>query len=391
MKQVRKQSIKTLLPSLLWMGIIAGVLLFMTLPKAIKGMREPENLNNLEYDNLKSANELSGKLVQGTVYFIYDWYCESKNELTGTTSSREYIIDLDDTYYIGMLINGAYRNDADALYEACNEYLNGNGDVDAIYETQFTVSGIISEMPSDSYVYYYEFLDECGLSDDEQKVFLPYYLEVGEDYELTGEEKFGLFIASILLLIAFVRILKWVTGCYQKDIHAYISAGGNKEVAREQVKAFFASTEGQGSIRCTQDLICAQAGAYTMFRKANELLWVYKKQITHKRNFKVTGYSHYLVMSFANGEKYEIYQDNGAMLDVQIERFQKIYPWVICGYSDKLRNLFYHNRNEFKKLCVYALTQKKAQTTQNTPYSATQPGMSKTTDDGKVLDSDVIV
>lgn len=353
MEKARKQSFKKLLPLMILLGIAAVALLALSVPGVIKMIQGPEDMDYLEYDESQSDGGFSGKYVEGTVYFIYDYYCETTKG--SSLISREYIIDADNTYYMGMLVKKSGIDEAETLYEACYEYMSGTADENAVYAAEYTVRGTIHAMPSDSEELYYEYLDYCGLSSEDQEMFLPYYLEVGAVGSFSVTATIIMLLIAILLIVAIiVLIVRWANGGYQKEISAYLAANGNSEMARAHVNAFFEATEGQGPIRCTQEFISAQDGAATMFRKAEDLVWVYKKTITHKRNFITVGHSYYLVLTFLDGKQHQILMKKEADADEQLQRLNEMYPRAVVGYSDELVKLFSQNREEFLRIRYYA-------------------------------------
>lgn len=352
MEKAKKASFKASLVGLILLGIIAVVLLAVAVPGLVKLVQGPEDLDNLVYDESLEDGGISGKYVEGTVYYIYDWYCETTKG--SSQVSREYIIDADATYYMGMLVKKSGMDKAEALYEASYNYSDGTGDENAVYEAQYIVRGTILPMPSDSRELYYEYLEECGLTSEEQSYFLPYYLEVGKVGNLSVFTTWGLaLLGGIMLIVVVVIILRITSGSYQKEIKAYITASGNTEMARAHVNAFFDATEGQGAVRCTQEFISAQSGANTMFRKAEELVWGYKKIITHKRNFITVGRTYYLMLGFLDGKQYSITMKNEAAVDAEMNRLSAIYPRALFAYSDELNALYLNNRNAFLQYRYY--------------------------------------
>lgn len=370
MEKAKKASFKSCLLGMILCGIVAVVLLAVAAPSLVKLMQGPEKLDYLVYDENQEGGGISGKYVEGTVYYIYDWYCETTKG--SSQVSREYIIDADATYYMGMLVPASGMDKAEALYEASCNYSDGTGDENAVYEAQYIVRGTIRPMPSDSQELYYAYLEDCGLTSEEQSYFLPYYLEVGKVGNLSVFTTWGLVLLGVIMLIVtVVIILRLTSGSYQKEISAYITASGNTEMARAQVKSFFDATEGQGAVRCTQEFISAQSGANTMFRKAEELVWVYKKVVTHKRNFITVGHTYYLMLGFLDGKQYSVTMKNEAAVDTEMNRLGAIYPRALVGYSDELDALYANNRAAFLQYRYYGNGEQSAAAD---PYGAQMSG-----------------
>lgn len=348
---MKKLKMKSLKYALLWAAIFwvfAGVIGFKSIPAALNVVKGP-----ISWDEVDFSGDIEGLYVTGTLYGIYDYYCEEVNE-DNETLSREYLIDADDEYYIAMRAEG--DDDmaaADALMEACWAYMDGEDDGTLMEQAQYEITGVITAIPEDSMEFFYQYLEWDEMSAEDQEIFLPYYIDVNQAGSNSTSPTEGIIMAvlSIVFLICGAVSLIWVvTGRYQKSIKKYLDQCPNEDVAREKVERFFETTEEVEGLRYNEEFISGQVGATTVFGEIDKIVWIYLDVTTHKRNFITVRTDYKIAIGFADGDRQFANAKNEESAKQHIQKLAELCPQAILGYSDELNKMFNKDLNGFLKL-----------------------------------------
>lgn len=345
MKKLKMKSLKSILWVVIFIWVIAAVLGGPYINGFLKSFQKPIPLESVDF-----AGDIEGLYVTGTIYGIYDYYCEETKDYK--LVAREYIIDAGDSYYMGMRAEGTKDMDnADKLMETSWDFLDYVAEYEELEAVQYEVTGTISKIPSDSRVYYYEYRDWIGTDAETQAMFLPYYLEVNH---IDGNDKttiYALVIISALLVLFSIGMIIWaLTGSYQKVIKKYIQNSASPDMAQEKVERFLENTPEKKGLRYNNEFICGQSGASTAFGETSKLAWVYLHTTTHKRYFITISTTYELMLCFSNGTRQSVGMKSEAIARGHMEDLSKICPQTIFGYSDELERLFSRNLNEFLNL-----------------------------------------
>lgn len=334
MKTLKSKSLKSILPLVILFLIIGVVFEVVSLPSLLTSFEKPVNLDDVDFEE-----DIEGLYVTGTVYGIYDCYCEETEN--GNPIGREYIIDANDYYYIGLCVDKKDFDKAEALMEASWDYLDGYTEYEELEKYQYEVTGTITKMPSDSLKLYNEYIDWLEYSEEEEEMFLPYYIEVGKIGGYTAGGAIALVIAGVVFLLLGVLFLALaLTGFYQKSIKKYIAACASPDMAAEKVERFIQNTSEVNGLRYNTEFICGQEGATTVFGEASKLAWVYLHTVTHKRYFITVGKTYSLMLCFTDGTRHLITVKNEAIAQQHMERLSAQFPYIICGYSAELDRMF---------------------------------------------------
>ena len=195
MKKLKMRSLKSVILFVIIFWIVAGVVGSSVLPAVKNLFVKPISWDDVDFDG-----DIEGLYITGTVYGIYDWYCEET--LDNRTTGKEYLIDADDKYYMGLHATYSDMDDANALMEASQDYLNGYDDGSDLEDAQYEITGVITKMPDDSLQFYHEYLEWSSMDADERELFLPYYINVdkiGGSYD-----KVDTIIVSLIALAFFL-------------------------------------------------------------------------------------------------------------------------------------------------------------------------------------------
>jgi len=344
MKELKLKSLKANLGTILIWLLFGIAMLVYTVPSLRIMTEDPIPLEEVDFNG-----DIEGLYVSGTLEFIYDWYCETTEGTT--TESREYIIDAGELYYMGMKVMKSDMKPAEALMEACYDYMDGYGNESAVEAAQYEIKGTINKMPYDSQQYYHDYFDWSTMSAEERATFLPYYLEVNKAGSMDATAAIGLtVVAAIFLLLAILFFIWPLTGRCQKNVMKYIKNSASPDMARERVENFLRTTPEVNHLRYNQDFICGGKGATTAFGETPKLAWAYQTITKHKRYFITVSKTYALVLCFADGTSQTANMKNEQTTKIHLERLSELCPRAIVGYSDELSRLFNKDLNGFLNL-----------------------------------------
>lgn len=334
MKKLKSKSLKAIIPLVILFLIIGVVFAVVSIPAMLTSFEDPINLDDVDFDG-----DIDGLYVTGTIYGIYDCYCEETEN--GRPIGREYIIDADDYYYIGMCVDKKDFDKAEKLMEVSWDYLDGYVEYEELEKYQYEITGTITKIPSDSMKYYNEYIDWLEYTPEEEEMFLPYYIEVGKIDGYTPGGAIALVVIGVLfILLAVLFPVLALTGFYQKSIKKYIAASASPDMATEKVERFIRNTPEINGLRYNTEFICGQNSATTVFGETSKLAWVYLHTVTHKRYFITVGKTHSLMLCFTDGTRHEVNMKNEASAQQHMDRLSGQFPYVIYGYSQELDRMF---------------------------------------------------
>lgn len=341
MKMLKSQSLKAILGLVILLYVLCAILGVVMIPSLSNVSKDPISLDEVDY-----SGDIEGLYVSGTIYGIYDWYCEETQD--DETIAREYIIDADDYYYIGLRAEYSDMDAAESLLKASTMYLDGTDDGTLLQKAQYEISGVIKAMPSDSKEFYYEYAEWCEI---DTEIFLPYYIEVGTygDYDGGDLVLFGILIV-FLFAIGTLLFVWALTGHYQKAVKKYIDNSGSPELAAARVENFLETTPLVNGMRYNHEFICGNSGATTIFGETPKLAWAYKHVVSHKRYFITINKTYSIVLGFADGTRQMVDIKKEAMVDEHLQNLQQLCPKAVFGYSAELDQMFKKNLPQFLNL-----------------------------------------
>lgn len=345
MKMLKKQSLKRLLPLAIIFYVVGIGLAILFTNLTSDALKEPVSLDDIDY-----TGNINGINVTGTVYGIYDWYCEEYDE--EDTIAKEYIIDAGDYYFISLRAEYDDMNTADTLLEASTLYLNGEDDGTLLSEAQYEISGVIKSMPEDSKEFYYEYADWCGIDRD---IFLPYYIDVNasQSYDVF-DVVMSIIIVLLFMGIATTFIVLPLSGHYQKNIKKYIDSCPNQEFATAKVENFLSTVPLMHDMRYNHEFIYGSNEATTIFGETEKLVWAYKHIIKHKYYFITVAKSYALILGFADGTQQMAIVKKEAFADEHLANLEKLCPKTIFGYTEDLNKMYKKDLPKFLSLRYYA-------------------------------------
>lgn len=344
MKKLKRKSLQSVLVIVVIFWILAIEMGRAVLPSLFTFLQKPT-----PWDEVDFSGDIEGLYITGTLYGIYDWYCEETED--GKTTSREYLIPADGYYYMGLYAEGVSMDKADALMEASYAYLSGNDDGTLLQQAQYEVTGTITAIPSQSLDFYHEFLGWSTLDEDTRDMFLPYYIAVNNAGALNPPTSitFSILTATFFLLGCLFLFLVFA-GHYQKSIKKYIANSPNRDMAREKVEYFLENTPEVDGLRYNLDFICGNEKGTTAFGETSKLVWAYLHTTTHQRYFITINTTYSLVLCFADGCKQSAAVKNEAIGHEHLQKLSELCPQAVFGYSAELDKMFCNDFSGFLNL-----------------------------------------
>ncbi|MBQ8278810.1 MAG: hypothetical protein IJZ23_03120 [Roseburia sp.] len=332
---------------LLYVILFWGMAIFFGIA-AYPGLMNASN-GPVLWDEVDFSGDIEGLYVTGTVYGIYDCYCEETED--GTVVAREYLTDADGYYYIALRAEGEDMVAADALTDATYSYFMGEDDGALLVEKQYEITGVIKEIPADSLEIFYEYLDWDNMDEESKATFLPYYIDINKvgNYDMSGTVIMAV-ATVIMFVIGLVFLVLVFTGGFLKQVKNYIKNSSNPELAREKVDNFVQNTPEVNGLRYNHEFICGNNKYLTVFGETSKVVWVYKQVVNHKRYFITVGKTYALALGFADGTRHIAVVKNEASADEHIQQLQQLCPNAVFGYSPELDKMFKKDFNQFLTL-----------------------------------------
>ncbi len=330
---------------------ILGLVLFVGLGVAILalskcygvfGILAPKSLADL------TPETMDGAFVEDDIGIIYGSYLEIEsyrdNRKVGTTG-MQYLIDLDDTYYMGLYVRSGRLDDAEALADFWDDAFRSDVEPDFDDLPVLHVKGMIRAMDDDDREYYREATEGV----DDAELFLPYYLEV--DY-VNNVPIWGCFVlfalALVLLWLGLFPMVKALTGGFQKQVRAKLAEGGSPDQAAERVEYFYDNTTPIGGVRIGREYVFFQNGAESILLRPWDLAWAYQSTTQHRTNGIPTGKTYAAVLCAMDGKKYTL-----GMAEEEVKALlgaiATTLPGTVLGYDQSLEKLYKENRDAFRQ------------------------------------------
>lgn len=344
MKTLKLKSFKSVLFFVILFWAIAIIFGIAAAPGLSNATKEPIAWNEVDF-----SGDIEGLYISGTVYGIYDCYCEETEN--GTVVAREYLTDADGYYYIALRAEDEDMLAANDLMDATYSYFTGADDGTLLMEHQYEITGVIKKIPSDSLEFFYEYLEWDTMDEETRAYFLPYYIDINKvgNYDMSGTVIMS--IATVVMFgIGLVFLVLVFTGGYQKSVKKYIKNSANPELAREKVENFVETVPEVKGLRYNHEFICGYNKYITVFGETPKLVWIYKQIINHKRYFITVSKTYSIVLGFADGTKQVVGLKNEAIVEEHIQQLQTLCPKAVFGYSADLDKMFRKDLNQFLNL-----------------------------------------
>lgn len=329
LRSLRKSLLCIILP------LILVVLMAMLAVSGFKDMnREPVELYSVPRD------ELEGAYVTVELPLIYDAYAyseETVNDIpTGKITSKEYIIDANETDFCGLVLADELVKQGDQLYSDSMKYLTGR--LSAVSST-FRVTGVMRAIMGTRLEYYQSSAVSELLGHNTERL-LPFYLDAETKTDRSSPFLalgFGLFSLAALVFLTVLPL----SGAYQKQLTATVSTltHGEPEALSQRVAQMAASARKQNGICIDNGLVFLESGLHQYLYKADDIVWAFQK--TGKHGFSQ---SSFLVLGARDGTLIEL-----AMQPAKVQEYLKnilfTMPWCAVGYTALCQAAFSKNRD----------------------------------------------
>lgn len=340
LKQLRSISLRKNLPAIIILFIISAAIFIGFGCQNLFKLLSPKTLSELTPENMEGA------YVEDDIYYFYTPYLQEEkyknNHPTGKITSIQFIVDFDETYYMGLSVHGDDLDGAEDMMEACDDYYYG--EITAEEVPVYHVKGTIRAMDREVSDYYY---DAASDSPDTQEVMLPYYLDVNR----IGSNSFievwiWTAISLILLLISLFMFIKALTGGYQKKLKTKLESMGSLDAMTGRLERFYDSTAPVCGVRMDSNFIFFQHGAESIMLLPRDLAWAYQSTTQHRTYGIPTGKSHAVTFRTMDGRSYGLSMKEN-QIHTLLDAIHQNYPAVVIGYNVELEQLYKNNRNAF--------------------------------------------
>lgn len=339
LNQLKKESLrKVALRVVLLLALAVFLFVFFGCQNLLQ-MLSPKTLAEL------TPETLNGAYVEDDIRFLYTPYVEVeqyRNNIRTGTVGMQYMTDFDDVYYMGLYVHKGDLSEAEALMDACADYMEGS--LAPAQLPVMHVKGTIRLMDEDDQEYYY---DLAGGDQSLKALMLPYYLDVNR----VGKQTFStvaVFAAAslICLILAVFPLVKALTGGYQKQIRQKLSAAGDLEAAAERAERFYESTEPVCGVRMSGEYVFFQSGADSILLRPWDVAWAYQSTTQHRTNGIPTGKSYAAVLRTMDGKQYTLAMPE-QNVQTLLEAMQTALPGTVLGYNDEISALYRKDRAAF--------------------------------------------
>ena len=340
MKELRQKAIKSAALACAVLCLFGGIIGVLGVQWAMESFREPIPLEEVDL-----TGDLQDMYVSTTVYYIYDPYAQETDGLE--LVAYEYLIDADDTYYMGLRAGTDYIDATEALLQASYNYYDGLDDGTELAKYKIEVTGLMQKMPEESLDLYHEYVGYDELETSKQILFLPYYLEIGMKSRVELPVAI-IFVVFGLVLAGFgiFALIKAISGKNQKELNDYINNSGSPEAAKERIERFLTNAPSIHGLQCDNEFICGASGAAIVFGETDKLVWAY----SHTRVGKYNSKTYDVRLVFTDG-KLQIFnvkkEEEGIAI---LQQLNLLCPKAIIGFSDELEKMYKKNFPGFLNL-----------------------------------------
>ncbi len=339
LKQLRMDSLrKAAFRVILFCALAVGIFVYFQC-WTLLGVLSPKSLADL------TPETMEGIYVEDDIYLFYTPYLEElygENRYNAETTGIQYLVDFDQERFMGLSVHKDRLSEAEAMMTACESYFDGalsSEDLPAMH-----VKGSIKAMDDEERGYYMELAD----GDIElEAAMLPYYLDVGRVSGRPVLAQLCLLIGSLAFLIAgLFPLVKALTGGYQKQVKAKLSAAGDFESAAERAALFYERTEPVSGVRLGSEYVYFMNGANSVLLRPWDIVWAYQSTTQHRTNGIPSGKTYAAILRTADGRQYELGMKEAGVQRL-LEAVSASLPGVIIGYTDDLERIYKQNRSSF--------------------------------------------
>lgn len=339
LKQLRMDSLKKVMFRIvLFFALAVGVFVYFHCWELF-GMLSPKSLEEL------TPETMAGAYVEDDIYLFYTPYLEElygENRYSAETTGIQYLVDFDEEYFMGLSVHKDRLDEAKAMMTACDNYFDGKVSEEDL--PVLHVKGSIRAMDDEEKGYY---MDLAEGDSELEAIMLPYYLDVNRIDGRPAGAQICIFIGSLALLAAAIfPLVKSLTGGYQKQVKAKLSAMGDFESSAERAAQFYESTEPVSGVRMGSEYVYFIHGADSILLRPWDIAWAYQSTTQHRTNGIPSGKTYAAILRTMDGRQYTL-----SMKEEQVQRLLEAIslslPGVVIGYTEDLERVYKQNRSAF--------------------------------------------
>lgn len=379
LEKLKKNSLKSLLPIIIIMLIVAVGLLVYFGPDFITWAKGPVVFEELSID------EIDDQYVTMTFELTFGTFA---TEVTTTTRNGSKVSERDSMQYHAVLVGGLdrymYTNESlywefvglavPARYFDTTEIIDKNSDeffenydLRAL-DTTMQVTGQILPMDEKMLRYYKSFFRSADYTDEEFEAYCaPYYIKVGS--LARGSIEIVLLmnaVAVLLILGAIFMLIKALTGGYQRKLIKTLKAQGDMELERADVD-FSSAFEPTKGVKIGRSYLFDCTSAKTKVIPLRQIAWAYTHQTNHRKYGRTVSTTFNSMIYTEDKKLHQLVIPSKDICDQIMDDLSKKCPAGIFGYSDQLKQMFNKNYDEFTRM----RRQKEAEMNQTQGFNST--------------------
>lgn len=355
MKRLRWKSLQNTLSTIIALLILVVLCSFVVVPALSLWMKGPQDLETVDL-----SGDIDGLYVTGTATGILGVYRENVSHgriNRGEVLTLEYVMTTDGSHYMGLLTHVTKNENAERLFAATENYLNGRNSDKDLAAAQYTVTGTIKKMTGDRLAQYYESIGWYTMDAETQAMCLPYYLSA-DAVGVTNKVVTIIFavVGGICLLLLIFIVGKNITGRYQHSVTQYIRNSKNPAAARERVEKFLSYTPVNNNFQYDNHFICGQDGGYTTFVTTKSVALAYLNTEYTRQNFRLyiaDIFFHFsrrkpcysVCLGLSNGTTQSIPVKSKDIAQGHLEAIRNICPQAIVCFSEENQYEDMFNKN----------------------------------------------
>ena len=348
LEELKKKSFKSSLVLSIILAIAGLAMAIWQAPNVFYVLTGYVQFESLEVDEIKN------QLVRIDVDTVFDYYLEEYSENTKThhrtTTNVYYITWTGDEYatdyrYITIKVPAKYQNRMDEIKHDTEN---------SIYSSALTLSGKIKKLSAEDYGYFEEyFVDGVGFSqEDFESSTSPYYINVFVDPASQNGVYLVVFFGGIVLIAySIFRMIKASTGGYLKNFQKSYLQAGYTEAAIDSDMNSAVNYLKKDTIKLGRLCIYDLQSTTPMAIPVNKILWAYQNTTTHRTNGIKTGVTYSINIYSEGRSKVQIISvpDETTAQNI-LQDIDSRYPWVVVGYTEDLKKMFFKDHNQFLQL-----------------------------------------
>lgn len=348
LEELKKKSLKSSLALSIILIIVGLALVIWQVPNIFYMLGGYVQFENLEVDEIKD------QLVKINVDTVWGCYLEEYSENTSThhrTTTNLYYITwtggkyATDFRYIIIKVPVKYQNRMDEIWE--NTYND-------IYSSPLILTGKIEKLSAEDYDYFEEyFIEDQDFTQEEfESMTSPYYINIYASAASQNGVYLVLFFVGVALIVySILRIIKAATGGYLMSFQKSYQEAGYSETAIDSDMNSAVNYLKKNTIKLGRLCIYDLQGTVPKAVPVTKILWAYQNTTTHRTNGIKTGVTYSINIYSEGHSKVHIISvpDEATAQDI-LHNMDRMYPWVVVGYTEDLKKMFFKDHSQFLQL-----------------------------------------